>query len=441
MKVMVWNCQGAGSPLTVPQLREFNTLLSPDMILMSETKNKQAVMYQIQKKVGMENRYVVDAVNKAGGMAFFWTNSVQVKEVQHTDFTIEILIEDGEARLNWWLVSIYASCEKQVRKKQWDIVTERKKAWGDKVIIIGDFNDIKCKEEKWGGRDRDEWTFTDFREFIRRNTLVDIGYEGLPWTWRNSWDEDFEIKERLDRGFCTPEWLEVFANAKCTHVENWASDHSILLLDTCPANRRRKRRFYFDKRWVQYEEVHKLINDAWNTTCEGSKMYKVTKRITSCRIHLLKWHKRKIGNAKKKIAEIKEELEKKKKQPWITGKGEIANLKTQLTKAYQEEEMFWSQKARLQWLREGDKNTKYFHAVVNGRRRACRMNQIQKGDGSWTKSEQEVGKEIANYYRQLFTASIAATREDSIREILEGIPTTITEQMNKTLIKFVDEKD
>ena len=108
-------------------------------------------------------------------------------------------------------------------------------------MIIGDFNDIRCKEEKWGGRDREEWTFRDFREFIRRNNLVDIGFEGEPWTWRNSWDEKVEIKERLDRGLCSPEWLEVFNNAKCTHVENWASDHSILLLDTCPANRRRKK--------------------------------------------------------------------------------------------------------------------------------------------------------------------------------------------------------
>ncbi|XP_071914021.1 uncharacterized protein [Coffea arabica] len=175
---------------------------------------------------------------------------------------------------------------------------------------------------------------------MRRNTLVDIGYEGLPWTWRNSWDEELEIKERLDRGLCTHEWLEVFANVKRTHVENWASDHSILLLDTCPANRRRKRRFYFDKRWVQHEEAHQLINEAWNVTYEGSRMYKVTKSITSCRVRLLKWHNSKIGNVKKKIAEVKEELERKKEQHRKTAKEEIANLKKRLAEAYQEEEMF-----------------------------------------------------------------------------------------------------
>ena len=56
-------------------------------------------------------------------------------------------------------------------------------------------------------------------------------------------------------------------------------------------------------------------------------------------------------------------------------------------------------------MREEDNNAKYFHAVVNGKMMANRMNQLQEGDRSGTKSEKEVGQEIAKYYRQLFTAS------------------------------------
>ena len=69
------------------------------------------------------------------------------------------------------------------------------------------------------------------------------------------------------------------------------------------------------------------------------------------------------------------------------------------------------------------------------------MNQLQKVDGSWTDSEETVGQEIAKYYRQLFTASKTATRKDSIHEILEGIPTNITDQMNRILVKPVDEHE
>ena len=38
--------------------------------------------------------YVVEAMNKAGGMALFWDLDVKILQVQHTSFTVEAKIED-----------------------------------------------------------------------------------------------------------------------------------------------------------------------------------------------------------------------------------------------------------------------------------------------------------------------------------------------------------
>lgn len=54
------------------------------------------------------------------------------------------------------------------------------------------------------------------------------------------------------------------------------------------------------------------------------------------------------------------------------------NLKRKLDDAYKEEEMCWSQKARVQWLAEGNKNTKFFHASVVQRRNGNRIDQLEK---------------------------------------------------------------
>lgn len=56
----------------------------------------------------------------------------------------------------------------------------------DKNLLIGDFNDILSNEEKEGGNYRMTSSMRDFREFVARNELMDLGYEGYLFTWWNN---------------------------------------------------------------------------------------------------------------------------------------------------------------------------------------------------------------------------------------------------------------
>ena len=75
-----------------------------------------------------------------------------------------------------------------------------------------------------------------------------------------------------------------------------------------------------------------------------------------------------------------------------------------LAEAYRREEVFWGQKARSCWLKEGDKNTKYVHAMVEGRRRRNTISVLQKSGGDWCKSGEDIEEEIEGYFRGLFTS-------------------------------------
>ena len=65
------------------------------------------------------------------------------------------------------------------------------------------------------------------------------------------------------------------------------------------------------------------------------------------------------------------------------------------------------------------------------------MNKLQREDGSWTESEEELSSEIADYYRKLLTSS----GDGDLTEVLEGIPNNITVEMNENLIKPVEEME
>ena len=152
---------------------------------------------------------------------------------------------------------------------------------------------------------------------------------------------------------------------------------------------------------------------------------------------MLKWRNGFIENSRKRISNLKQQLMEEKSSDIEGRKGKVAALKNQLVGAYREEEQYWSQKARINWLQKGDKNTKYFHAVVKRRRKKNKIGNLQREDRSWTIDDKEIAEEIARYYKQLFKS----TRTNCIEEVLDGIQKTITDQINVNLTRPVEENE
>lgn len=66
------------------------------------------------------------------------------------------------------------------------------------------------------------------------------------------------------------------------------------------------------------------------------------------------------------------------------------------------EEVFWRQKSRETWLDAGDSNSNFFHASTENRRGVNRILRAIKEDGSIVVKLEEVAKESANYFREIF---------------------------------------
>ncbi|XP_071926239.1 uncharacterized protein [Coffea arabica] len=196
----------------------------------------------------------------------------------------------------------------------------------------------------------------------------------------------------------------MFDQAKCLHVETEASDHCMLVLDTKPVGRKWKRRFMFDRRWMMQEDIREVIGKAWGEEQQGSRLYKV-----KCKIKKMKEHKP-CGYRIK-----------------------LVGLKRKLADAYKREELFWSQKIRVKWLKEGDRNTSFFYASVVGRRKQNRISRLQKRSGEWRENEEESRKEIIDYFQDIYTLE----NPMDFAKILQGVPQTVTPKMNRKLTKPV----
>lgn len=190
--------------------------------------------------------------------------------------------------------------------------------------------------------------------------------------------------------------------AMVQHIDKQASDHNMLVLDTKPEGSKRMKRFYFDKRWLGQTGVEKVIKSAWEPDCIGSPMYKVAYKIKRCRMALIRWSKQVENNSAVKIQKLKEEMEMLRDRGQQRDWEAWDKLKGQLDIAYKEDDMFCSQKARVQWLDEGDKNTKFFHASVMQRRQNNRIDHLERRAGDFCRNKDEIVAEISDFYEHLF---------------------------------------
>lgn len=61
----------------------------------------------------------------------------------------------------------------------------------------------------------------------------------------------------------------------------------------------------------------------------------------------------------------------------------------------------WKQKSRVQWLKEGDQNTKFFHRMVSLRRLINHIHSLRVGE-ELVENEADIKSHMEDYFQALF---------------------------------------
>lgn len=95
--------------------------------------------------------------------------------------------------------------------------------------------------------------------------------------------------------------------------------------------------------------------------------------------------------------------------------------------------MHWKQKSRISWLREGNKNTRFFKLTTLRRRAFNRISGILREDGSLEEDTQNINERIVNLNKNLLSLDQEVILETEDR-VVGNIPTLIKEEENIALI-------
>lgn len=114
----------------------------------------------------------------------------------------------------------------------------------------------------------------------------------------------------------------------------------------------------------------------------------------------------------------------------------IKEEQKKLLEVYAQQEIFWHQRSKQLWLREGDQNSRYFHASMKNRRTFNQIRSLKNENGQevqWSSGLEDV---ITSYFSKLFTASATHWTE-----IIQCIDNKVTEPQNTMLLSPVEAKE
>lgn len=115
----------------------------------------------------------------------------------------------------------------------------------------------------------------------------------------------------------------------------------------------------------------------------------------------------------------------------------IREWETELTKAIRREEVYWRTKSRVQWLREGDKNTRFFHAQTLKLRMRNAIHGLEKEDGTWCTDRHRMHGLAVQYFQTLFSTD----RPANFMQILPCMQRKVRDMDNNLLIALVTDME
>ncbi|KAL0425617.1 UNVERIFIED_CONTAM: putative mitochondrial protein [Sesamum radiatum] len=218
-------------------------------------------------------------------------------------------------------------------------------------------------------------------ESVKRSLDMN-GFTGTPFTWCNGHSLPTTLRERLDRACANMEWSRLFPNVSVKHEPVNYSDHVVLIIrltDIPDYSSRVARPWRFEAAWLQSPQYEQVVAAGWSMALGDSP------------------------------------------------------IRNELESFAAHEETVWRQRSKILWLREGDRNTGFFHRKASHRFRTNSILRIRNLDGDWVYTEDGIRNCISSYFGTVYASTYPSL--EAIAKGTEHVRTIIDASMRDDLLQ------
>ncbi|KAG8380712.1 hypothetical protein BUALT_Bualt06G0044500 [Buddleja alternifolia] len=348
MKILSWNCRGIAHPTTRRTLRALIIEHKPDVVFLCELKTSLlSSLSSLLDSLNLYSKHFVPPLGRSRGLGLAWNSHVELQITLDSKFHINALFTPKDNSPPWQITCVHGPCNHSAKLKFWDFLLAIGSSFGGPWLAIGDFNAVTSALEKKRGKSFVSSSNGGFKNILDEGGLVDLGFDGHPYTWSNKRDGWANIQLRLDRCVANTGWIGCFPRAFVSHLPMINSDHSLLLLTTDSEGFGGPKLFRFENMWIRYSSCQEVVKDSWLGKIRGSPSFILHSKIKCTRSSLRIWNRSRFGHCQRNISLTKNLIQSIQiKDKSIENHQVEKKLVDDLNELLKHEELMWRQRAK-----------------------------------------------------------------------------------------------
>ena len=214
------------------------------------------------------------------------------------------------------------------------------------------------------------------------------------------------VMSHIDWFLYTDEWEDCYPTVVQRRLPRLLSDHFPIMLES-GASLKGNRPFWFENMWIQAEGFGEMVKGWWDSyQFEGTPSFILAKKLKAFKLALKKWNYEVFGHVGHKRQQLMAELNQfdvlvEDRPLSVEEQTQKEQIVVELERNALLNEISWRKKSRALWLREGDKNTKFFHGLANSHRRHNSISTLLI-NGELSSDSDAISDCIIQFYQSLF---------------------------------------